>query len=106
MNREQAGNILDAYVLLCETEFDAACDALREVILDAMTNFKPATGGIVTTPYIGYPLTNNGAFVSTEYTKNWDGTPKVTCTGIDPMFGHTTSASTVYANGHTQEAVE
>ena len=91
MNREQAGNILDAYVLLYETNAVKATDALREVILDAMTSFKPATGGIVTTPYIGYPLTNNGAFVSTEYTKNWDGTPKVTCTGVDPAFNERTT---------------
>lgn len=115
MNREQAGNILDAYVSLKEKHDGEteAINALRKVILDAMVTFKPATGGIVTTPYIGHPLTNSGTFVGVDYPKDWDGTPKVTCTGIkvtstgiEPMFGHTTSASTVCANGHTQEAVE
>lgn len=40
MNREQAGNILDAYVLLSTTKTKAASDALREVILDAMTEYR------------------------------------------------------------------
>lgn len=37
MNREQASNVLDAYVLLSTTNAKAASDSLREVILDAMT---------------------------------------------------------------------
>lgn len=37
MNRKQAENILDAYVLLSTTNAKAASDSLREVILDAMT---------------------------------------------------------------------
>ena len=98
MNREQAGNILDAYVLLYETNAVRATDALREVILDAMTEYK--SSGIT----MGSPW--RVETVPCSYPTNWDGTPKVTCTGIDPMFGHTMSASTVYANGHTQEAVE
>lgn len=40
MNREQAENILDAYVLLSMTNNEAASDSLREVILDAMTETR------------------------------------------------------------------
>lgn len=40
MNREQAENILDAYVLLSETKMEKASDSLREVILDAMTEWR------------------------------------------------------------------
>ena len=40
MNREQAENILDAYVLLSTTKNKAASDSLREVILDAMTEYR------------------------------------------------------------------
>ncbi len=98
MNRKQAENILDAFVLLSTTNAKAASDALREVILDAMTSYK--TSGIT----MGSPW--RVETVPCSYPTNWDGTPKVTCTGVDPMFGHTTSASTVYANGHVQEKVE
>lgn len=43
MNREQAENVLDAYVLLSTTNAKAASDSLREVILDAMmtTTYYP-----------------------------------------------------------------
>ena len=104
MNREQAGNILDAFVLtlLGREEVDVAMPnahyALRAVILDAMTDCK--SSGIT----MGSPW--KVETVPCSYPTNWDGTPKVTCTGVDPMFGRTTSASTVYANGHVQEAVE
>lgn len=40
MNRKQAENILDAYVLLSTTNAKAASDSLREVILDAMTSYQ------------------------------------------------------------------
>lgn len=40
MNRKQAENILDAYVLLSTTNAKAASDSLREVILDAMTGYQ------------------------------------------------------------------
>ena len=83
MNREQAGNILDAYVLLCETEFDAACDSLREVILDAMTSFK-ASGITTSNPW-------RVETVPCSYPTNWDGTPKVTCSGVDPLFKEVTA---------------
>jgi len=50
MNREQASNILDAYVLLSTTNTKAASDSLREVIIDAMTETRsyPIT---ITQPY-------------------------------------------------------
>ena len=89
MNREQAEHILDAYLLTCrkidadgiypDTESENVRDALREVILDAMTEYrsKPTTWpGITVSP--------------TSYPTNWDGTPKVTCTGIDPAFNNNT----------------
>ena len=108
MNRNQAENILDAYYVTVKVYGDdaAAAKSLREVILDAMTS-STYNHGTLRTPNgitIGSPW--RGEAVPCSYPTNWDGTPKVTCTGIDPMFGHTTSASTVYANGHTQEAVE
>ena len=96
MNREQAGNILDAYVSVCyaldadgnvDSDAKKAKKSLREVILDAMTSFKPATGGIVTTPYIG----KNVMTIPTMYPTNWDGTPKVTCSGVDPAFNERTT---------------
>lgn len=55
MNREQAENILDAYVLLSTTSNKAASDSLREVILDAMTEYR--TSGITVTPGITWPAT-------------------------------------------------
>ncbi len=93
MNREQAEHILDAYLSTCyavdadgiypETDSKKARDSLREVILDAMTEYrsKPTTWpGITVSP--------------TRIPTNWDGTPKVTCTGIDPAF-NTNTVSTV-----------
>lgn len=84
MNREQAEHILDAYACMRIREYDKdASDALREVILDAMTEYgsKPTTWpGITVSP--------------TSYPTNWDGTPKVTCTGVDPAF-NTNTVNTV-----------
>lgn len=40
MNRRQAENILDAYVLLSTTNAKAASDSLREVILDSMVEYR------------------------------------------------------------------
>lgn len=54
MNRQQAEHILDAYRLVNNEEASAA---LREVILDAMTEYKAST---ITVPNITYPqLTPN-----------------------------------------------
>lgn len=72
MNREQAENILEAYINLeCGGGDNKARQSLREVILDAMTEYrsKPTTWPGITLP-------------STNYPTNWDGTPKVTCTGL------------------------
>ena len=79
MNRTQAEHILDAYVLLNTT---SAKEALREVILDAMTGYKPS--GIT----MGSPW--RVETVPCSYPTNWDGTPKVTCTGIDHAFNKVT----------------
>jgi hypothetical protein len=56
MNREQAGNILDAYTMMAAASMESqdeanAKHALREVILDAMTSYR------VTTPSITWPNT-------------------------------------------------
>lgn len=86
MNRQHAEYILDAYVLMRIRESDKdASDALREVILDAMTGYKtnaPKPG--ITYPYATLVDTTNPP-------TNWDGTPKVTCSGIDPMFEQRTA---------------
>lgn len=82
MNREQAENILEAYINLeCGGGDNKARQSLREVILDAMTEYrsKPTTWPGITIPTANYPT-------------NWDGTPKVTCTGIDPAFNTNTAA--------------
>ena len=85
MNREQAEHILDAYLSTCyavdadgiypETDSKKARDSLREVILDAMTEYrsKPTT----TWPGITIPT---------------DCTPKVTWTGVDPTVNTNTVA--------------
>lgn len=53
MNRQQAEHILDAYVRMRIRESDKdASDALREVILDAMTSYQ-----ITTAPSITWPTT-------------------------------------------------
>ena len=76
MNPEQAEHILDAYVNLeCGVGDNKARMSLREVILDTMSyRDKPSTWPGITLPSMSYPT-------------NWDGTTKVTCTGIDPAFG-------------------
>lgn len=52
MNRQQAEHILDAYVELeCAGGDNKARQSLREVILDAMTNYKPST---ITVPNVIY----------------------------------------------------
>ena len=56
MNREQAEHILDAYVRMRMRESDKdASDALREVILDAMTEYR--SSGITVSPGITWPST-------------------------------------------------
>ena len=52
MNREQAENILAAYVVAVQDGIgDEARDALHDVILDAMTSVRYY-------PYINYPTVN------------------------------------------------
>lgn len=54
MNRQQAEHILEAYVRMRMRENDEyVFDALREVILDAMTEYK--TSGVVVAPGITWP---------------------------------------------------
>jgi len=68
MNRQQAEHLLDAYVELKDMGSDCplcAIDALREVILDVMTEYRTST---ITVPHITYPQT----------TPNW-GKTIVTC---------------------------
>ena len=82
MNRQHAEHILDAYVRMRMRESDNdASDALREVILDAMTEYrsKPST----TWPGITLTAPNRSS--------NWDGTPKITCAGIDPAYRTSTA---------------
>lgn len=65
MNREQAENILDAYLsTYCAVKADGmhpdrdvaeASDSLREVILDAMTEYR--SSGITVSPGITWPST-------------------------------------------------
>jgi hypothetical protein len=72
MNRVHAEHILDAYTDMhreCGSE-DACVESLREVILDAMTGYKPQM--ISASPGITLPV---------------DNTPKVTWTGYDPLYG-------------------
>ena len=76
MNRQQAEHILDAYVRIRMNEADKdASDALRAVILDAMTEYR--TSGIT------YPGTT---YLGTTYLGTTTGTPTyhkpiVTCGG-------------------------
>lgn len=67
MNREQAEHILDAYVALKVNHNDKteSINALHDVILDAMTEYRPST---ITVPNITYPQ------ITTTY-----GKPIVTC---------------------------
>ncbi len=66
MNRQQAEHILDAYTRIRMREADSdASDALREVILDAMSEYRTST---ITVPNITYP----------QITPNY-GRPIVTC---------------------------
>lgn len=82
MNRQQAEHILDAYVRMRMRENDEydedASDALREVILDSMTDYM--ISGVVITPETTWQAT------TPNRSSNWDGTPKITCTGVDPAF--------------------
>jgi len=69
MNRQQAEHILDAYVRIRMNEADSdASDALREVILDAMTSYGTMT---ITTPRITWP--------STDYPTVPTYKPTITC---------------------------
>lgn len=92
MNRDQASNILDAYVSVCyaldaggnaDADAKKAKKSLREVILDAMTGYK--------TENITFSSPWKVETVPCSYPTDWDGTPKVTCTGIDPVFNERTT---------------
>ena len=92
MNRQQAEHILDAYVRMRMRESDKdASDALREVILDAMTEYKSKPSSNWPGIGITYPSTGKPLVTYTGYPKNWDGSPKVTCAGIDPLFKQQTT---------------
>ena len=89
MNCEQAASLLDAYMAMNyavdadgNSDAKAARKALRSVIIDAMTNYK------VEPSYPSITLNGRGVAIPT----NWDGSPKVTCSGLDPAFGYTTCA--------------
>ena len=85
MNREQAENILEAYVTLeVDGGDNKARMSLREVILDAMTEYRANTPK----PGITYPFVT--WVDNSKMPTNWDGTPKVTCSGIDPAFNSNT----------------
>lgn len=65
MNKEQAGHILDAYVRMRMRESDTdASDALREVILDAMTGYR--TSYVSTYPHTITVPTGTGGWSSSE----------------------------------------
>lgn len=66
MNRQQAEHILDAYIQTVKfVDDEEPSMALREVILDAMTEYRSST---ITVPNITYP----------QITPNY-GKPVVTC---------------------------
>ena len=90
MNRKQAEHILDAYVRMRMRECDKdASDALREVILDAMTeNRTEPNYQSVKYPYATWCELGG----ETKLPTVWDGTPKITCTGVDPAFRDNTTA--------------
>ena len=70
MNREQAGHLLDAYVRMMMRNPDEATDALREVILDAMTSYRVQSVPSVTVPNIvpgtTHPAVGNQNIVTCE----------------------------------------
>lgn len=76
MNREQASHILDAYIELeLDTEGTAskeAIDALRDVILDAMTEYKTTNNPWTITyppkPIVTYTGTNDPNVVKPSVT--------------------------------------
>lgn len=89
MNREQAEHILEAYVQMRMHESDKdAADALREVILDVMSEYTTAK---LNYPIITYPYTTWAERTKQPTNTDWDSTPKVTYTGIDPAFGINTA---------------
>lgn len=100
MNREQAEHILDAYVRMRMRESDKdASNALREVILDVMSEYRAKS----VYPNITYP---HSVWVDTaKQPTDWDGAPKVTCTGkltgtgIDPALGINPAAVEERAEG-------
>jgi len=59
MNRTQAENLLDAYTLMSVQALPKASDALKEVILDAMTEYR------------AYPITIGNPTPSKPVTEPW-----------------------------------
>ena len=87
MNREQAENILEAYINMeCGGWDNKARQSLREVILDAMTEYRVKSNY----PSITYPYATWVDTTKTALPTNWDGTPKVTCSGIDHAYRQAT----------------
>ena len=87
MNREQAENILEAYINMeCGGGDNKARQSLREVILDAMTEYKVKSNY----PSITYPHATWVDTTKTALPTNWDGTPKVTCSGINHAYKQAT----------------
>lgn len=87
MNREQAENILEAYINMeCGGGDNKARASLREVILDAMTEYRVKSNY----PSITYPYATWVDTTKTNLPTNWDGTPKVTCSGIDHAYKQNT----------------
>ena len=70
MNREQAGHLLDAYVRMMMRNPDEATEALREVILDAMTSYRVQAVPSITVPNIvpgtTHPVVGNPNVVTCE----------------------------------------
>lgn len=107
MNREQAENILEAYINMeCGGGDNKARQSLREVILDAMTEYrsKPTTWPGITIPSDGIPkvtytggervrydgeIVELGKCIKAQATCP-DYTPKVTWTGVDPTLNSNT----------------
>lgn len=81
MNRQQAEKLLDAYVELKYIGSDCplcAIQALRDVIIDAMTmQAQPIITLPTTQPWTGKPIVTYPPY-------------RVTCTGTDPAFNQVT----------------
>ena len=96
MNRQQAEHILDAYTMMARASMESQEEAdakhvLREVILDAMTEYRSNQSSNWPGIGITYPSTDKPLVTYTNYPENWDWSPKATCTGVDPLFKQQTT---------------